>query len=164
MDYVSLPISASSRINNLLPVLNMSLDRGAGNRRARTSVFTVTGSLNEPIEPPMTPSRFVRLAGFALLDSARSTRNALVVSVGWCTQIAGNADFGLCANLRTSFSHRISYLRWFRRMEKSYRVEVSSFGCRYAVAASVSDRVGRILLWQVATMQFDCKDWFVYDI
>lgn len=62
MDYVSLPISPSSRINNPLPVLNMSMDRVAS-----ASTATSTGSLNEPIEP-MPPSRFARLAGFALLE------------------------------------------------------------------------------------------------
>lgn len=81
---------------------------------ASASTIAATGSRNEPIEP-MPPSRFVRLAGFALLECERSAR-----SLDDVHRLRANICCSSSVALRDAaspFLWGISYLRRSRRHE-----------------------------------------------
>lgn len=108
MDYVSLPISASSRINNQLPVLNMSLPLFLERGRARTTaclpspalLLTSRFNLHLCLAMPIRSARGICFVAWGLPSPSPAR---LVEKEGWmmytAAPIEGNADFGVAARV-----------------------------------------------------------------
>lgn len=152
MDYVSLPISASSRINNQLPVLNMSLPLFLERGRARTTaclpspalLLTSRFNLHLCLAMPIRSARGICFVAWGLPSPSPArllpaTRRETGLDDVYCRSDRGQRWFrSRGASPRAHFSPGISYLA-----RLSYGKEISELFDELVFASIRSIRIWR---------------------